>query len=189
MSAMRAILGSRMLTAGLAAFAAVVLTVMIMGFHVVAKTDPPAKVPVASASSSHKQTKPGKPGSSCAHPLKSFLSPAYDHVGRPAGAQKHMPITTELGGPPADYWVGPEPTTMFRPGIGPVVVNYTAVSFTSDSKVVICHATLKIDTNSATKRYTLSTGPHGDQPFTIGEGEVSGGFEVVVEGRYAKRRP
>jgi hypothetical protein len=75
-----------MLTAGLAAFAAVVLTVMIMGFHVVAQTDPSAKKAVAQIASTPKSQFEceqiyGKgvswhrcfrerPGTSCAHPLE-----------------------------------------------------------------------------------------------------------------------
>lgn len=81
-SAMRAILGSRMLTAGLAAF----LMAMLMGFHVVAQTDSPVKGAVATAASAPKSQFEceqiyGKgvswhrcfrerPGTSCAHPLE-----------------------------------------------------------------------------------------------------------------------
>jgi len=110
-SAMRAILGSRMLTAGLAATA----MALLMGFHVVAATDPPARQQVASASSLE--------GYSCQHPyrvvkdLSKFYNPAQlgkVHRDNPVGPYlnvraNHISASMDIGYVRYEA-EGPEPT-------------------------------------------------------------------------------
>ncbi len=121
-------------------------------------------------------------GSSCAHPVMSELSRAFEHLGN-----RHMEIWEEVSKDETpEYVVGPrvEP---------PEVTNYISISVTTDSKVSFCEVeliTYEGPNGEVVKHHLLHTAAHEGGAFILA---LTGGgsFLVRAYGQYthAPHRP
>lgn len=149
--------------------------VVVCGHHL------PVRPP---ADARHPRKFTGK-GSSCKKPLLSSAAQDFEHGG---DGMRHIQVSLEQGGPPADVTFGKETKPLIP--LPPERPLYYEVSIESDAKVVLCKAYIAW-TNAETGahgRYRLKVEQHSMEPFIVAAYPPTT-FFVVAEGRYVKGRP
>lgn len=167
----------RELTARFTLEAGQLTRVVVCGHHL------PVRSPAAAQ---HPKKFTGK-GSSCKKPLLSSAAQDFEHGGEPAG-RRHIHVSLEQGGPPADVTFGKE--TLSPVPLPPERPLYYEVSISSDSKMILCKAFIDWQ-NTATGehgRYRVKVGRHNMEPLIVAA-YTPWIFLVIAEGRYVKGRP
>jgi hypothetical protein len=144
-------------------------------------------LPVRPPAAAHHLKKFTGKGSSCKRPLLSSAAQDFEHGGERAG-RRHIHVSLEQGGAPADVTFGKETKPLIP--LPPEPPLYYEVSISSDSKVVLCKAFIAYQNaeTGAGGHYRLKVGRHDMEPFIVAAYPPTT-FLVIAEGRYAKGRP
>ncbi|HEV3321361.1 MAG TPA: hypothetical protein VG147_04120 [Solirubrobacteraceae bacterium] len=136
------------------------------------------------ADAQHPKKFTGK-GSSCKKPLLSSAAQDFEHGGKRI-ARRHIHVSLEQGGPPADVIFG-KPTQPLIPTLRPEPPLYYEVSIESDSKVVLCKAYIEWQNAETGEhgRYRMKVGRRNMEPLIVAAYPPTT-FLVIAEGRYAK---